>query len=97
MIENVYKFFLQILRISSPCETLLFNGRFYATCNYQIMDYFFHQERPDVVSAAVVVIVRAVVFDDMVIMLIINLSILCEDKTSLRSLRCIVHSVQINR
>jgi len=52
------------------------------------MDYLFDQGRPDVVSAAVVVIVRDVVFvfDDMMIMLIINLSILCEDKTSLRSL-----------
>jgi len=67
------------------------------TCNYQIMDYFFDQGRPYVVSAAVVVIVRVVfVFDDMVIMLIIHLSILCEDKTSLQSLTCIPHSIQIN-
>jgi len=80
MIEKAYRlFFLQSLHNSSPCETLLFNGRLYVTCRYQIMDYFFDQGRPDVVSAAVVVIVRVVVFDDTVIMLIINLSILGED------------------
>ena len=57
------------------------------------MDYFFDQGRPDVVAAAAVVTV--LVFDEM-IMLIIDLSILCEDKTSLRSLTIILHSIQIN-
>jgi hypothetical protein len=53
------------------------------------MDYFFDQGRSDVVATAAVVIIRVVVvfvFDDMIIMLLIHLSILCEDKTSLRSL-----------
>jgi len=61
------------------------------------MDYFIDQGRPDV-FAAIAVIVRVVVFvfDDMMIMLIINLSILCEDRTSLRSLTYILHYIQTN-
>ena len=48
------------------------------------MDYFFDEGRPDVVAAAAVVIVRVVVFvfDDMMIMLTIKWSTLCEDITS---------------
>jgi hypothetical protein len=53
------------------------------TWNYQIMDYFFHQGIPDVVIAAVVVVVF---YDMMIMMIIIKLSILFEEKSSLRNL-----------
>jgi hypothetical protein len=61
------------------------------------MDYFIDQERPDVVAtAAVIVRVVVFVFDYVMLMLTINLCILCEDRTSLRSLAYILHSIQTN-
>jgi hypothetical protein len=81
MIEKVYTFFLQTLHNSSLGETVSFNGRLYVTWNYQIMDYFFDQERPDV-AVFIVHVVVVFIFYDMMIMLTINLSILYKDKTT---------------